>query len=69
MSREFSVGTSKLVRQIQFIDGVEWIARLRMPPMPDQDNKEISADSKAGRERRRALLDMQSELATMDFVR
>ncbi|KAL9584168.1 MAG: hypothetical protein Q9212_002285 [Teloschistes hypoglaucus] len=69
MSPELSVGTCNLVRKIQFDDGVEWIARLRMPPMPDHDTKEMSPTSEAGRGRERALLNMQSELATMDFVR
>lgn len=27
------------MRKIQFDDGVEWIARLRMPPMPDRGNR------------------------------
>ncbi|POR31014.1 Uncharacterized protein TPAR_08762 [Tolypocladium paradoxum] len=63
-SREFSVGNFNLVRKIRFDDGVEWIARLRMPPLPDQDG---GIDSPSTREK--ILLDMQSELATMEFVR
>ncbi|KAL8778069.1 MAG: hypothetical protein Q9194_002201 [Teloschistes cf. exilis] len=69
MSREFSVGASNLVRKIQFDDCVEWIARLRMPRPQDQGNKRISPTSEAARGRGRTLLNMQSELATMDFVR
>jgi len=63
ISHEFSVGNFNLVRKIQFDDGVEWIARLRMPPTPDQRGGAVSPA--AGR----ILLDMQSELATMEFVR
>jgi hypothetical protein len=35
LSREFSVGNFNLVRKLEFEDGVSWIARLRMPSMPD----------------------------------
>jgi hypothetical protein len=35
LSREFSVGNFNLVRNLEFEDGVSWIARLRMPSMPD----------------------------------
>ena len=38
LSEEFSVGNFNLVRKIQFNDGVEWIARLRMPPAPDSSS-------------------------------
>lgn len=34
VSPKFSVGTNNLVWKIQLEDGVEWIARLLMPPMP-----------------------------------
>lgn len=61
ISREFSVGSFHLVRKIQFDDGVEWIARLRMPPMPDEDGEIDTRES--------TLLGMQSELATMEFLR
>ncbi|GAB1311967.1 hypothetical protein MFIFM68171_02177 [Madurella fahalii] len=64
LSSEFSVGHFNLVRKIQFDDGVEWIARLRMPPMADHGNGMISPPSWE-----RIFLDMQSELATMEFVR
>jgi hypothetical protein len=57
ISPEFSVGNFNLVRKVKFDDGVEWIVRFRMPPMPGQDNTPIS------------LQDMQSELDTMEFVR
>jgi len=63
ISHEFSVGSFNLVRKIQFEDGVEWIARLRMPLMPDQEGREVSPA--VGR----ILLDVQSELATMESVR
>lgn len=63
ISREFSVGSFNLVRKIQFDDGLEWIARLRMPPMPGHGSR---AGSPVGD---RILLDMQSELTTMEFVR
>ncbi|KAK5998752.1 hypothetical protein PT974_01134 [Cladobotryum mycophilum] len=35
ISAKFSVGVFNLVRKITFDDGVQWIARLRMPPIPD----------------------------------
>jgi hypothetical protein len=63
ISREFSVGSFNLVHKIQFDGGVEWIARLRMPPMPDQGSRAVSPAME------RILLGMQSELATMEFVR
>ncbi|KAI4252329.1 MAG: hypothetical protein LQ352_004357 [Teloschistes flavicans] len=69
LSRKFSVGACNLVRRIQFDDGIAWIARLRMPPLPNQYSKVIPSPSEAERERRRLLLDMESELATMEFVR
>lgn len=69
ISREFSVGNFNLVRKTQFDDGVQWIARLRMPPMPDQDGGAVSPVPETGCGRGRILLDMQSELATMELVR
>jgi hypothetical protein len=45
-------------------DGVEWIARLRMPPMPGQDTKVDSSPAA----KKMVFLDMQSELATMEFI-
>lgn len=64
VSPEFSVGNFHLVRKIQFDDGVEWIARLRMPPMPHHGSWMATPPA-----RERMLLEMQSELATMEFVR
>ncbi|KAI5861327.1 kinase-like domain-containing protein [Durotheca rogersii] len=58
LSPEFSVGQDNLVRKIRFDDGVEWIARLRMPPMEGESSRPEAT-----------LLEMQSELATMEFVR
>lgn len=66
ISAEFSVGNFHLVRKIQFHDGVEWIVRLLMPPMPVAGQL-IETVSPKAQERR--LLSMQSELATMEFVR
>ena len=40
-----------------------YILRLRMPPIPDQGSRVVSLAEE------RILLDMQSELATMEFVR
>ncbi|KAI1772352.1 hypothetical protein F4818DRAFT_453963 [Hypoxylon cercidicola] len=56
VSPGFSVGQHNLVRKITFRDGVNWIARLKMPPMEGEPS---TAD---------ATLNMQSELATMEFV-
>ncbi|EGX92905.1 Protein kinase-like domain [Cordyceps militaris CM01] len=61
LSREFSVGHFNLVRKIQFDDGVEWVVRLRMPPMPEEGSVMASPES--------IMVEMQSELATMEFVR
>ncbi|KAJ8131444.1 hypothetical protein O1611_g2185 [Lasiodiplodia mahajangana] len=58
ISSEFSVGTCNLVRKIQFDDGEEWIARLRMPPMSGEVEDKILVRS-----------EMESELATMELVR
>lgn len=57
MSAEFSVGNDNLVRNIKFDDGVEWIARFRMPALSDGGSASTSR------------LEMQSELDTMEFVR
>ena len=62
VSREFSVGNVNLVREIQFDDGA-WIARLQMPPIPDQDGGIVLPSCE------RSLLDIQSELATMELGR
>ena len=59
LSPEFSVGNFNLVRKIQFDDGVEWITRLRMPPLPGH-----SATAQ-----KTTLTEMESELATMEFIR
>lgn len=64
LSPRFSVGNFNLVRKIQFEDGVEWVARLRMPAMADEDGGKFGAVSPE-----KMLLDFQSELATMEFVR
>lgn len=64
LSPEFSVGSFNLVRKIQFDDGVEWVVRLRMPPMLGEGSGMASPPA-----RERMILDIQSELATMEFVR
>ncbi|KAK3377280.1 hypothetical protein B0T24DRAFT_620845 [Lasiosphaeria ovina] len=64
ISSEFSVGNFNLVRKIRFDDGVEWIARLRMPPIAGQET-EMAPDWA----RQKMHLDMRSELATMEFIR
>ena len=58
LSDKFSVGTTNLVRKLQFNDGVEWIARLRMPPSEGNTL-----------DKEKALTEMQCELDTMEFVR
>lgn len=63
LSDIFSVGNFNFVLKIEFDDGVEWVARLRMPPMPD------SSSSTSVNEKEKALREMKSELATMEFVR
>ncbi|OAA56859.1 Protein kinase-like domain protein [Cordyceps fumosorosea ARSEF 2679] len=64
ISPEFSVGSFNLVHKIQFNDGVEWVARLQMPPIRDGGSVMVSPATQE-----RMILDMQSELATMEFVR
>ncbi|KID81986.1 Protein kinase-like domain protein [Metarhizium guizhouense ARSEF 977] len=66
ISTDFSVGNFNLVRKIQFHDGVEWIVRLLMPPVPVAGQLVETVSAKA---REKRLLSMQSELATMEFVR
>ncbi|KAM3499699.1 hypothetical protein MY11210_009593 [Beauveria gryllotalpidicola] len=61
LSPEFSVESFNLVRKIQFDDGLEWVVRLRMPPMLNEGSGMASPPS-----RERIMLDIQSELATMD---
>ncbi|KAJ3473809.1 hypothetical protein NLG97_g10120 [Lecanicillium saksenae] len=64
LSASFSVGHSNLVRKIQFRDGVAWAARLRMPLTPDGGDATTTTSSEE-----RTRREMQSELATMEFVR
>ncbi|OAA57010.1 Protein kinase-like domain protein [Niveomyces insectorum RCEF 264] len=64
ISHEFSVGNFNLVRKVKFDDGVQWIARLRMPPV---SHDEMSAQETADMGKK-TLFDMQSELATMEFL-
>lgn len=60
LSRGLSVGRFNLVRKIKFDDGVQWVARLQLPPLPDDEDPPPPA--KLRRE-------MESELDTMEFVR
>ena len=62
LSDKFSVGNFNLVLKIEFADGVEWVARLRMPPMPGSSSTLVD-------EKKKVLREMESELATMEFVR
>jgi hypothetical protein len=62
LSDKLSVGNFNFVLKIEFTDGVEWVARLRMPPMPESSSTLVN-------EKRKALREMKSELATMEFVR
>jgi hypothetical protein len=58
ISGEYSVGTCYAVRKIRFEDGLEWIARFRMPPYDGEaENKELVRS------------EMESELDTMMFIR
>ncbi|ATY63939.1 hypothetical protein CCM_04382 [Cordyceps militaris CM01] len=59
MSAEFTVGRHHMVRKLRFEDGVEWVARLRMPPI--WGDKEPSSHALS--------IALSSELATMAFVR
>lgn len=64
ISSEFSVGSFNLVRKVQFDDGIEWIVRLRMPSMADHGSGMVPHASTEW-----TFSDMQSEIATMEFVR
>lgn len=70
VSEEFSVGRHNMVRKIEFDDGVHWVAKLRMPPSRDEGyaaSHGAATEAEAGKEER--LMEIQSEIATMDFVR
>lgn len=71
LSEKFSMGTGNFVKKITFSDGVEWIARIRLPRWDDFDEELKRNKSKSDREIERLedLREMESELATMDFVR
>ena len=56
---EYSIGHFNMVRRITFADGSEWIARLRLPPLP-------SEPSTAGPED--AARAMQNELSTINCL-
>ncbi|WEW61183.1 hypothetical protein PRK78_006673 [Emydomyces testavorans] len=60
LSDKFSVGNFNYVKKVIFEDGVEWIARLRMPPIEGAE---------ANLEKEQIVYEMQSEIATMEFVR
>lgn len=70
LTDKFTVGSFHFVKKIVFDDGVEWIARLRMPPIKDfEENGEKASASRTEAERRHDLYEMQSELDTMEYVR
>ncbi|KAJ6784278.1 hypothetical protein PWT90_10466 [Aphanocladium album] len=56
VAAKFSVGRFNMVRKLRFEDGVEWVARMRMPPIWGDDEPSLDVA-------------MSSELATMAFVR
>jgi hypothetical protein len=64
------VGNFNLVRKIVFEDGVEWIARLRMPVLKDRVDQPCRTASShqivREAERKKVLLEMKSKLATME---
>ncbi|KAJ9661842.1 hypothetical protein H2201_006322 [Coniosporium apollinis] len=73
LSSKFSVGTRNFVKKITFDDEVEWIVRLRMPPLEDfeEETERLSppeSDSEKENEKRRERYEMQSELDTMEFL-
>lgn len=65
ISDNFSVGNFNLVRKIRFDDDIDWIARLRMPPIDEHDGDGVTSGLNAKQVRR----EMESELATMEFIR
>lgn len=62
VSSEFSVGQYNLVCKLRFDDGIEWVARLRMPPLQDGPAAPVVQPAKI-------LRDMESELVSMRFIR
>lgn len=66
LTDKFTVGSFHFVKKIVFDDGVEWIARLRMPSIEEfEENGEKAEASRTEAEIRRELYEMQSELDTM----
>jgi len=60
LSEKYSVGHFNLVRRLQFTDGISWIARLRLPELPDVFGQ---------REALNAEECMRIEIATMKYLR
>lgn len=58
LSERFSIGHFNMVRQIEFQDGILWIARLRMPDL--EDGAHLYPDVERA---------MSSEVACMKFLK
>ena len=67
---KFAVGNFNFVKKIAFDDGVDWVARLRLPPIEHFDENGLMEELPSeDMDIDRVLYEMQSELDTMEFVR
>jgi hypothetical protein len=60
LSPEYSLGHFNMVRRLTFTDGIDWVARLRLPPLPTVFG---------GREAMDGADCMSIEIATMNYIR
>jgi len=67
MLESIGYGHSHMIRQIKFVDGVSWIARLAMPPFNFNENEKYLP--KLDYWSRNDQLRMQSECDTMSFIK
>ncbi|CAK1356491.1 unnamed protein product [Cercospora beticola] len=59
LSQSYSTGLDNVVRKIDFADGVQWVARLRMPDMGEAIRRELLS----------ARRTMEVEIVTMAYLR
>lgn len=45
ISAKFSVGCFKIVKLVEFEDGVKWVAAITMPPRDEEDDKKLEVTS------------------------
>lgn len=75
ISGNYSAGDFNLVRKVTFIDSVEWIVRIRLPPLsyfsPGAVENEATGNRRGSRIActERDLESLKSEIATMKYLR